>query len=208
MNTTDFHRFTHRRVLRLLALLLSATATVSHAVPINQSYAYDALNRLTVAGTGSYAYDPAGNIQQITGPAAPYDTWATGFGLSGTTALATADTDGDGVKNLLEYAFGTQPNATSSVFRPTVARGTATSMDYTFTRLSTRTDLIYEVQYSTDLQTWSTGATSSAGTTTTSQGGAVQAVTETGSGTLSVKVRLAPTLGGRTIFVRLKVTTL
>jgi YD repeat-containing protein len=68
MNTTDFQRLTRRPALWLLALLLSATATVSHAVPLNETYAYDAINRLTTAGTASYQYDAAGNLLQMTSP--------------------------------------------------------------------------------------------------------------------------------------------
>jgi glucosylceramidase len=38
-----------------------------------------------------------------------FNGWAADAGLSGTNALLTADSDGDGLKNLLEYAFGGNP---------------------------------------------------------------------------------------------------
>jgi hypothetical protein len=112
------------------------------------------------------------------------------------------------VGNLLEYAFGTLANSSASKYRPTVAAASLGGVEFTFTRLSARTDVVYDVEYSTDLQSWTPGASSSGGGVTAGLGGAVQAVTETGSGTVSVKVRLAAAVGGKGIFVRLKVTTL
>ncbi len=137
-----------------------------------------------------------------------FQLYAQGAGLSGNNALAEADADNDGVGNLLEYAFGTLANSAASKYRPTVAPASAGGVEFTFTRLSARTDVVYDVEYSPDMQSWTTGASSSSGGVTTSLGGAVQAVTETGSGTVSVKIRLAAEVGGKVIFVRLRVSAL
>jgi hypothetical protein len=116
------------------------------------------------------------------------------------------------VGNLLEYAFGTLANSAASKYRPTVAASAvgAGGVEFIFTRLSARTDVVYEVEYSTDMQSWTTWATSTGGgvTAVAGVGSAVQAVTETGSGTVSVKVRLAAAVGGKHIFARLRVSAL
>ncbi len=113
--------------------------------------------------------------------------------------------------NLLEHAFGTLGNAAASKYLPTVAAaGAGGGVEFTSTRLSARTDVVYDVEYSKDMQSWTTGATSTGGgvTAVAGAGGAVQPVAETGSGTLTVKVRLAAEGGGKMIFVRLRVSTL
>lgn len=43
----------------------------------------------------------------------PFDTWAASAGLSGNAALKTADPDGDGFINLLEFATNSNPNPAS-----------------------------------------------------------------------------------------------
>ena len=68
--------------------------------------------------TLNYAFE--GNKIALESTAAtPYDTWASDNGLSGGDADLTADTensgDGDGLNQLLEFAFGTNPNASDNV---------------------------------------------------------------------------------------------
>ena len=70
--------------------------------------------------TLDYAYDDdndAGTppVVAITGSGAdPYDTWAASYSLSGGNAGRSADPDGDGLVNLLEYALVTSPVASSA----------------------------------------------------------------------------------------------
>jgi hypothetical protein len=56
---------------RLLGALFLLTASLATAAPIDQSYEYDALNRLTTAGPATYQHDAAGNLVQMTSPATP-----------------------------------------------------------------------------------------------------------------------------------------
>jgi hypothetical protein len=134
-----------------------------------------------------------------------FQAWAAAAGLTVDDSLAAGDSDLDGVSNLLEYGFGTNPTLRSSFHRPQVATAVAGSMDFTFTRLSARTDLTYEVQTSTDLQQWTPVARSTAGGATQSLGAPVQSVTDAGGATPSVRVRLAVAVGTLKRYMRLQV---
>jgi hypothetical protein len=81
------------------------------------------------------------NFVAKSGAANPYDTWATGFGLSGTNALGTSDPDGDRLVNNREFSFGTDPTVGSPALATTAKTGNQVSV--TFLR---RADLTYAVQ--------------------------------------------------------------
>lgn len=97
----------------------------------------------------------------------PVALWANSNGLDpATSGLSTADPDGDGLNNLLEFAFGMSPSSSSTgtfalsgniltqTGQPTVqASGTITAR---FVRRKTHTTdgLIYTPQFSPDLTTW------------------------------------------------------
>ena len=75
------------------------------------------------------------------------------------------DTDGDGYINLLEYILGTNPNAPgtpsmSAVLAPlTVNSVLGTYFTFTFTHAPATDDVIWRVEMSTDLTTWSASPT-------------------------------------------------
>ena len=64
---------------------------------------------------------------------------------------ASADPDGDGASNLMEYLAGTDPTSASSVFRPAGTwSGSVFTLDF-----STVAGRSYKVWWSVDLETWS-----------------------------------------------------
>ena len=78
-----------------------------------------------------------------------YENWAN-TKLGSPTASMTADSDGDGSCNLLEYAFSTIPNSFASSSRPQFGLESG-YVTLTYTQLLSATDLSYVVQESTDL---------------------------------------------------------
>jgi hypothetical protein len=91
----------------------------------------------------------------------PLQAWRqTHFGTAANTGSAadTADADGDGVTNLLEYALGGDPRSALDAPAPTGASQISNSrIQLTFPRL--RSELTYAVEASSDLITWTTIAT-------------------------------------------------
>ena len=91
----------------------------------------------------------------------PLDQWRqTQFGTTANSSSAadTADADGDGVTNLLEYALGGDPRSALNAPAPVAASQISNSrIQLTFPRL--RSELTYAVEASSDLITWTTIAT-------------------------------------------------
>lgn len=71
----------------------------------------------------------------------PYDTWAAGFGLSGSDALGTSDPDKDLFTNNQEFALGTNPTVGNAALSSTTRTGSQITV--TFLR---RSDVTYSVQ--------------------------------------------------------------
>ena len=81
-----------------------------------------------------------------------YENWANAK-LGSPTASATADPDGDGVKNLIEYASQTNPNQPSVTALPQVGKE-GDFLTLTYTQLLSATDLNYAVEESSNLTDW------------------------------------------------------
>jgi DNA/RNA endonuclease G (NUC1) len=79
------------------------------------------------------------------------------YGLTGASAALSADADNDGVANIMEYAFGTDPSLDRST--PTKSELTLTSENARFTAIVRDSDpeLVVAPSFSTDLRAaWST----------------------------------------------------
>ena len=68
---------------------------------------YSVVATVTTAG---YVGTASGTLVIVTA----FDGWASGYGLTGAGALATADPDGDGVANLMEYTLGLAPTVSTA----------------------------------------------------------------------------------------------
>ena len=102
------------------------------------------LTATNVGGTGA----PFTLDFSITQEGTAYDTWATGYELTGEAALPEADPDGDGFTNQQEYAFGTNPTqATAGLLT------TSNGIDGLTVVFLTREDLDYNVQTTDNLST-------------------------------------------------------
>lgn len=124
------------------------------------------------------------------------------------TAADSADPDGDGLSNLLEYALGSGPRAPSPSASPIVALEDG-FLVLRFTRTPAHPDVVLSVEASTDFTDptrWSLIAQSAGGAETISNG--ASAVTETDAGPLTaVRVRdVLPITSGQRRFLRLRVT--
>ncbi|MEN8255967.1 MAG: hypothetical protein ABFR33_10925, partial [Verrucomicrobiota bacterium] len=83
----------------------------------------------------------------------PYPAWAQEHSLSTTNALFTADTDGDGFNNLLEYALGMDPNVFDTDEAGLSADFSLDWLTYVHPRryASAASGLDYELAYKTNL---------------------------------------------------------
>lgn len=146
-----------------------------------------------------------GTLTVTSGPAtSAYDTWATGFGLSGGNAAFDADPDNDGVKNGLEWILGGNPNTSSTAAAPAVSRDPSGNLVLTFTR---REDSITEgtltLEYGPDLASFANSYVIDADGGTDANG-VVVSINQTASpDAVTVTIPPAAVPGGR-VFARLK----
>jgi hypothetical protein len=143
---------------------------------------------------GYYNRNSQGQYVQITGanpvPTAFYATRVSAkLAWIYSVTDPTGDFDGDGLPNLMEYALNRNPLAADSAGATTVARE-GDFLTLTFTRVTTATDIQYEVQKSEDLVTWTPAA---------SQGQSIST-----SGNLQT-VKASEPIGSTALFLRLSV---
>jgi hypothetical protein len=104
----------------------------------------------------AYLYLLSRFVQPLT-----YQDWAAGHGLTGAAANITADPDGDGVCNLMEYAFDLSPEVPDRSALPQFRLVSQTNngasgafLTVQFPRQLGTTNLIYILQGSSDLRSW------------------------------------------------------
>jgi poly(3-hydroxybutyrate) depolymerase len=87
-------------------------------------------------------------------PKTGYAAWAEAQGLTGADLAPSGDADGDGISNLVEYGWGTDPTQSSTDFAPQAAVANILGEDYLafqFERKPDAHDVIYTVQVLDDL---------------------------------------------------------
>lgn len=136
------------------------------------------------------------NLKQIAlvRTATPLAIWANQFGLTGNNALTTADPDGDGTANVLEYLLGANPTQPGTAQLPTGQR-TGNQFTFTFTRLKVAHAAYPSIIESTSSLTSGTWTTVPSGNITSQDNGPTETVT----------VTFPITTGTPRLFVRLRV---
>jgi autotransporter-associated beta strand protein len=89
-----------------------------------------------------------GAISIAGGSPAPFSVWTGFYGLTGPSAEGTADPDGDGFVNNLEFAFDGNPTVGTPAILKAVRSGTN---QVTFSYVARKSDVSYQVQGSTNL---------------------------------------------------------
>ena len=143
----------------------SASAAVSVAPVADSAAQGDRTVTLTLASDWSLSAGSPANAT-VTLQDKPYDAWRfvrfTSAELSDSAVAGeTADPDGDGLPNLLEYALGAEPLAPDSAARrPSAATTPDGRLTLTHFQPSGRDDIAYAVEWAADLAaaSWQSGA--------------------------------------------------
>lgn len=205
------------------SLANTADVSVASGATLNLNYAgTDTIDGLTINGvakspgiwgsasSGAPNTDPqltgSGTLTVTTGPSASaYDTWASGFSLTGPNAAFDFDFDNDGIDNGLEWILGGNPTTNSAGILPNATTNPAGDLILSFTR---EEDAIPEttliVEFGTDLASWPKQATIG-GTSSGPDANGVTVNIDTGASPDDVTVTIpASNAPAGKIFARLK----
>lgn len=110
------------------------------------------LRARAVLGCRAMGYGPA--VTATGSSAAGFAGWSAGH-FPGMAGGATGDADGDGLKNLMEYAFGLNPLSPDRAALPVPSRS-GSLLSVSFTAPPEVTGITYSAEYSCDLTSWTT----------------------------------------------------
>ncbi|MDX2111219.1 MAG: carbohydrate-binding protein [Verrucomicrobiota bacterium] len=110
-----------------------------------------------VNATGSSNWSAAASATTQIDVTVSYSNWLSGFNWQGTDQSMTVDADGDGIQNLVEYAFGLNPVVADKLSEQLVLGVSVSQIpQITFDLDNRKTEVTVTVQSSTDLQNWET----------------------------------------------------
>lgn len=155
------------------------------------------------AGTGTWAVQVSGNNLVLAYTAAgssPYDTWIAGYpGLSDTSP--GGDPDHDGLSNLVEFLYGTNPGSGADTVKPEVIYDASHNMTFAFPQTLEASAMNSRAEYSTNLTSWTTAVNGEGGVSIFT----IPSYFPNGANAVVVSLPSALASGGK-FFVRLKVT--
>ena len=194
---------THYQALPATITLAAGQASTTLPItPIADSLAQgDRTVTVAIGADFSLVRDPA-QVALVTLQDKSYDAWRFSHFTSDELANSSvsgdsADPDADGLPNLLEYALGADPKASDSSTHTTTAGLDSSRLTLAYTKPTAITDLTYAAEWSSDLQSWSTGSSVTE----------ILSSTDNGNGTTTVIVRgLIPLTTTPRQFLRLRVT--
>lgn len=141
--------------------------------PFLDSQEYSIYDAWLTYGSGGFDLEAVGAISQN----AAFSSWAAQNSLPANSE--SDDTDGDGLADLLEYAFARLPTISDNTTPPTSLTTSSGRLQITFRRDERAVDLTYEVQASDNLRTWETIARCESGGPVVGADGYAPEVTET-----------------------------
>ncbi|MGC4016251.1 MAG: autotransporter-associated beta strand repeat-containing protein [Luteolibacter sp.] len=168
------------------------------------AFTVDATAMPTTIGTWSVELEGNNLVLVYSLGSAGYEGWITAKGLTGGDAATDADPDHDGVSNLLEFLYGTEPNpanagSNSADKGPMVASVDATTLHFVFRQSAMSNGKVTpQVLFSNDLSTWFTPAEFPGYVTTTVEPNGF------GAGVDKVTVDLSREISPDKLFVTLK----
>lgn len=148
------------------ALLPNAGITVAGESPyytLAATPAVDQVGTSTITLTAADGTTTSTEIFVLTVTGSAVQSWRQqhfGSAANSGTAADTSDADGDGLANLLEYAFASNPNTNSLAPHFTARNGA--NLEYTYIKNKAATDVTYTVEWTDDLASWSTADVTSA----------------------------------------------
>ncbi len=179
--------------------LNTSTGLISGTVPVSV-----AAGTRTVTVTANNATGSASQTLTLTLKTA-FSAWAASHGLSDTAS----DPDGDGLSAFLEYAFDRSPNVAETVDITSVSLVMVDGerrAEISFVRPLNRPDVVYTVEVSSDLKTWTAGHAYGDGITN-GAGLPTQQVERTNLGSAGERIRVRDLGGSGQRFIRVTVSS-
>lgn len=135
---------------------LTPTAVTSNLGSFNE--VSPGLWELSLTGAKWTFTESTGDLTYATVALTPYETWGAAYGLS--AGSEGGDLDNDGLTNHQEYAFGLNPNSSTSV-NPILVQLSKTAGTFTYQRRDPALSGMssYKIMTSTDLITWTQDTT-------------------------------------------------